>query len=82
MISSFKPKIGSQVEVRVNGVSYQGELRGMSETEVYLKTKLKTWVIPYQNIQSLRAVSSGAGGLRSSLAMPATPDIPESENET
>ena len=58
MITSFKPKIGSQVEVRVNGVSYQGELKGMSETEVYLKTKLKTWVIPYQNIQSMRAISS------------------------
>lgn len=50
MIQTKKPKIGSQVEVYANQSVYRGELVGMSETEIYIKTTTRTWALPLERV--------------------------------
>jgi hypothetical protein len=61
MISSFKAKLGALVEVRANGTFYTGQLKGISEKEIYLKTQLKTWTIPHEKVQSFRYLNEKLG---------------------
>ncbi len=60
MISSFKHKTGETVEVRANGNTYRGVLKGISETEVYLKTIYKILALPLSQVQSIRKVEGNS----------------------
>ena|GEM_PF-4486166 len=48
------PKPGDSVEVYASGSCYSGILIGMTESEVYLKSATRTWVIPMDRVQSVR----------------------------
>ena len=61
MISALsKYKVGKEIEVRVGGSTYKGILKGMTETELYLKTTMKTWVFPISSIQNLKYIEKPA----------------------
>lgn len=54
MMSSYNRKIGKQVEVTANGTTYRGVLKGMTATEIFLKSPTKTWQIPMDRVRSIK----------------------------
>lgn len=47
------PKSGELIRVRANGVNYKGQFLAMSDTELYLKSETRTWVVPLDRILSV-----------------------------
>jgi hypothetical protein len=61
MLSSRSLKVGKHVEVVANGTSYRGILKGITATEIYLKSPTKTWAIPADRVKSIREVPQRGG---------------------
>jgi len=50
MLQSKQLKKGTQIIVHANSCAYKGELVGMTETELYLKTPTRMWTLPIDRI--------------------------------
>ncbi|PIR21966.1 MAG: hypothetical protein COV44_10260 [Deltaproteobacteria bacterium CG11_big_fil_rev_8_21_14_0_20_45_16] len=54
MLQSKQLKKGTQIVVHANSCTYKGELIGMTETELYLKTPTRIWTLPIDRINHVK----------------------------
>ena len=60
MIQRFKAQLGKKVRVRARGLTYEGTLKLITETDAQLRGDFKVWSIPLESIQTIEDLDSAA----------------------